>query len=255
LENAIAREIEGAAVKLATTSEELSSAAEEVTAASENISSTQQQLAKGSNEQVMAITETQRRFSDLSKGIRTVREKVINIGQVADLIKGIASQTNMLALNAAIEAARAGEAGRGFNVVADQVRKLADDSSKAVASTEEMLSEIDLISKQQEGAAIEILKSIDTIATIAEEASSGTEEAASAAEEQTSSMESITSTAQGIMEVVKALEYQLELQKNKGASDNNTGGNQYVSANQESKEQEKLEEALISGDSNEDSAF
>ncbi len=59
-------------------------------------------------------------------------EKVNNINQVAELIQNISNQTNMLALNAAIEAARAGEAGRGFNVVADQVRKLADESRKAV---------------------------------------------------------------------------------------------------------------------------
>lgn len=189
IENKMYREVELAAEQISSSVEELSSSAEELSESSENIASTQQQLSKSSAEQVMGITETQRKFGDLSKGIRTVREKVENIGQVADLIKGIASQTNMLALNAAIEAARAGEAGRGFNVVADQVRKLADESRKAVASTEEMLNEIDIISKQQEGGAIEILKLIDNIATIAEESSSSTEEAASAAEQQASSME------------------------------------------------------------------
>jgi methyl-accepting chemotaxis protein len=236
--------------------EELSSSAEEVSASSENIASTQQQLSKGSAEQVMAITETQRKFGDLSKGIRTIREKVENIGQVADLIKGIASQTNMLALNAAIEAARAGEAGRGFNVVADQVRKLADESRNAVANTEEMLAEIDVISKQQEGGALEILKAIDNIATIAEESSSSTEEAASAAEEQASSMEQITASSQSMSNIVQRLEALLEASK-KGKG----GGSKTNSLVQKSLKPENMEEAeldkgiIVDKENSGDSAF
>jgi len=121
------------------------------------------------------------------------------------LIRNISSQTNMLALNAAIEAARAGEAGRGFNVVADQVRKLADESRKAVANTEGLLLEIDGITKRQEGNSLEILKAIDSIATVAEEASASTEESAAAAEEQASSMEMLTSSSQQLLQLAESL--------------------------------------------------
>lgn len=70
------------------------------------------------------------------------------INSFTDVINSIAEQTNLLALNASIEAARAGEAGRGFSVVAEEIRKLAEESGASVAEIKSIVDEIDLYSNQ-----------------------------------------------------------------------------------------------------------
>ncbi|WP_421957966.1 MULTISPECIES: methyl-accepting chemotaxis protein [Pseudomonas] len=103
-------------------------------------------------ETVTAIERMSRDVQGSAEQISHLAEQSKDIGKVLDVIRGLADQTNLLALNAAIEAARAGEAGRGFAVVADEVRALAHRTQQSTSEIERMIETIQSGTEQAVGA-------------------------------------------------------------------------------------------------------
>jgi methyl-accepting chemotaxis protein len=164
-----------------------------------------------------AIGELAKEVDEAANVIQKLESESMNIGSVLDVIKSIAEQTNLLALNAAIEAARAGEQGRGFAVVADEVRTLAGRTQESTQEIEEMISNLQSgannavkvmaegkamtqVGVDQAAAAGEALK---TINAAVEQITGMNTQIASAAEEQSSVTEEINRSIVSINEVAE----------------------------------------------------
>jgi methyl-accepting chemotaxis protein len=130
------------AVHVASDSDELSHSTNIIASATEEMSASLDEVSR-STEQATRTTETAvGRVGEAVTVLKTLSEAARQIGQVVEIINGIAGQTNLLALNATIEAARAGEAGKGFAVVASEVKTLASQTARATDDIARLVAEM-----------------------------------------------------------------------------------------------------------------
>jgi methyl-accepting chemotaxis protein len=176
-------EVADSARNLSLTAAQTSQQAQTVAAAAEQAAANVQTVAASSEEMAASVHEINGQVSHSaqvadkayeeaqasSSRISTLASAAAAIGDVINLIKGIADQTNLLALNATIEAARAGEAGKGFAVVAAEVKQLADQTAKA---TDEIGSKVGEIQQATEGTIQSMDEIVRVITNIKEIASS-----------------------------------------------------------------------------------
>ncbi len=202
-----ATEISGS---LSKTAETINQNVEIISENSENIAQTQQQLAQGALNQQTAIKQILSLMETLDSGMKGISEKVKAIESISELIANISEQTSMLALNAAIEAARAGESGRGFSVVADQVRKLAVESNGATNKTNDITKEIQSITSAQEKNTQTIFNQIKSVSEIAEKNTNIAEEFSQMTEEQVSSINELVNISNALIKLAANLKSTFE---------------------------------------------
>ncbi|RPF54440.1 methyl-accepting chemotaxis protein [Aquisalibacillus elongatus] len=142
----------------------------------ESLSAVVEETAASVQEVTGSITELANHVTEVSSQVKEVNQSTEEIGEVSSVVKGISDQSNLLGLNASIEAARAGDAGKGFGVVAEEIRKLSTNSKDNVDKIDEATNRIQGLIQQLDESFTGIHEMTDNQAAAIEEISSTIQE-------------------------------------------------------------------------------
>jgi len=209
------QEISQKASELTSTSQNMAAMTEEVSASVQQINAAIQQVTAGAQETVSKINklaelgnETETMLKDMMNNVGELSAQVKHIDNISQNVSEIADQTNLLALNAAIEAARAGDAGRGFNVVAEEVRKLAGQTKEAVGNVKQISDQMSIKSSTTNSNILKVqdifkqyLDNSNIVGDIIRDSTKQTEECAGMVENITSAMQEQTVIAEKLTNV------------------------------------------------------
>ncbi len=169
-----------------------------VAAAAEEMTATVHEIAKSASDAARVASEAVQLANSTNSAVTELAHSSTEIGNVVDLITSIAEQTNLLALNATIEAARAGEAGKGFAVVADEVKTLAQETAKATGDIRTKVARIQTSTEEARHAIVQVAGIITTISDLQTSIAGAVEEQAATTSEMT---RHVTGAAQGANEI------------------------------------------------------
>ncbi len=195
----ILRSLAEASEILSTISETMASSSEEASASVTEVSDTISQISYGASEQNRVIEELSQQ---LQRHLAEVNDATTRINEASAFVKQVAKRTNILGLNASIEAAKAGHFGRGFNVVAENVRELSEDTKKSANEISQLIEDVSFKISQTVRTVID---EMEQARAISENTASGTEEANAATTEQVSMLHEISEQAAEIANIATEL--------------------------------------------------